>query len=136
MSKRVILLNQKGAVLLIVLIVILTISLLGATLFALFFNVAASSRVELQRAQALYLAEAGLAAAVATLKGSKPGEQPGQGALKVVFSDAPQLQQIVPRTSLGEGYFEVYSDISEGAFISYGTSGGITRAIQMKYSAF
>ena len=127
--------KAKGAVLLIVLIVILTISLLGATLFALFFNVVLSSRVELQRTQALYLAEAGLAAAVSTLKAQQPGEQPG-GALQVVFTENPQLQQIVSRTNLGEGYFEVYSDISEGTFISYGSSHGITRAIQMKYSAF
>ncbi|MDI6606608.1 MAG: hypothetical protein QME65_05665 [Candidatus Omnitrophota bacterium] len=125
--------NNKGAILLMVLIVILTISLLGTALFALFFNVLVTSRVELYRAQALYLAEAGLAKAVNTLK-TQAGQ--GAGALQVVFTDTPQPLPIVPRTELGEGFFEAYSDLSESMLVSYGTSHGVTRAIQMKYSAF
>lgn len=124
--------DNKGAILLMVLIVILTISLLGTALFALFFNVLVTSRVELYRAQSLYLAEAGLARAVNVLK-----TQAGQGIIVVTtIPGQPQLQLIVPRTQLGEGFFEAYSDLSESTLISYGTSHGVTRAIQMKYSAF
>jgi hypothetical protein len=118
-----------------VLIVILTISLLGTALFALFFNVLLTSRVELYRAQALYLAEAGLAKAVSTLK-TRAGTGAGTGAVQVVFADTPQLQGIVPKTELGEGFFEAYSDLSGSILVSCGSSHGVTRTIQMKYSAF
>lgn len=120
---------QKGAVLLIVLIVILAISLLGTTLVALFFNVLTSSRIELYRTQALYLAEAGIASAVSVLK-----TQAGAGSGLITLPG--QLQLIVPKTDLGEGSFEVYSDLPQATLVSYGSSHGVTRAIQVKYSAF
>jgi len=119
---------QCGAVLLIVLIVILAISLLGTTLVALFFNVLTASRTELYRTQALYLAEAGIAKAVNLLK-TQAGA-PGQIVI------GTELQLLVPRTELGEGYFEVYSDLPQATLVSYGTSHGVTRGIQVKYSAF
>lgn len=132
MREKVMFPDEKGAILLIVLIVILTISLLGATLVALFFNVLITSRVELYRAQSLYLAEAGLAMAISVLK-----TQAGQGAIVATgTAEHPQLQLIVARTQLGEGSFEAYSDLAERTLVSYGTSHGVTRAIQMKYSAF
>jgi len=116
--------DKKGAILLIVLIVILTISLLGATLIALFFNVLTSSQIELERTQALYLAEAGIAMATGVLKDQT-----------AVFSkDEPQ--RIVPTTRLGEGSFEVYSDFSQSTIVSIGECHGTRRAIQVKYSAF
>ncbi len=120
---------QKGAVLLIVLIVILAISLLGMTLVALFFNVLTASRIELYRTQALFLAEAGIAKGVSMLK-----SQAGTGV--VISPGQATLQLIVPRTELGEGSFEVYSDLPQATLVSYGTSHGVTRVIQVKYSAF
>jgi len=116
--------DKKGAILLIVLIVILTISLLGATLIALFFNVLTSSQIELERTQALYLAEAGIAKATSILKDQT-----------AVFSkDEPQ--RIVPTTQLGEGTFEVYNDFSQSTIVSIGESHGTRRVIQVTYSAF
>ena len=123
--------QKKGAVLLIVLIVILAISLLGTTLVALFFNVLLSSQIELYRTQALYLAEAGIAKGVNVLK-----TQAGAGSGVIIPTGQTTLQLIVPRTDLGEGSFEVYSDLAEATIVSYGTSHGVTRAIQVKYSAF
>jgi len=117
--------NERGAILLIVLIVILTISLLGATLMALFYNVLISSQTELSRARALYLAEAGISKAVSMLK-SQAG----------VVSKGGQSQQIIPPTQLGAGSFEVYNDFSQSTIISIGESNGVRRIIQVKYNAF
>lgn len=115
--------GNRGAILLIVLIVILTISLLGASLTALFFNVLTAGQVELDRTRALYLAEAGIAQAVNMLK--------TQAA-----SGAKETEQIIPPTTLGAGTFEVYNDFSQSTIVSIGTSNRIRRTIQLKYAAF
>ncbi|MFH0855790.1 MAG: hypothetical protein V1869_04715 [Candidatus Omnitrophota bacterium] len=118
---------EKGAILLIVLIVILTISLLGATLMALFFNVLSLSQIELDRARALYLAEAGIAKAVSALK-NQAGEAP--------VDEQEQLDMIVPPTKLNGGVFEVYNDYSQSTIVSIGNSNGVKRAVQVRYNAF
>lgn len=116
--------NKKSAILLIVVIVTLTISLLGATLITLFFNVLTSSQIELYRASALYLAEAGISLAISRLK-----SQAGAG-------DQTQSQQIIPPTELGMGSFEVYNDFSQSTIVSIGKSHGVQRVIQVKYNMF
>ena len=118
------LVNDHGAILLIVLIVLLTIALVGAALMALFFNVLTIGRMELDRAQALYLAEAGVAKAIYMLKG-----QAGVG-----FSVGSQ--QIIPPTALGDGFYEVYNDFSQSTIIATGISHGVKRTIQVRYNAF
>lgn len=118
--------TEKGAVLLIVLIVVLTISLLGATLISLFFNVLSSSQTELDRARALYLAEAGIAKAISVLKNQA-------SSLEVAGRNQ---DAIIPPTRLGEGEFEVYNDPSQSTIISVGKCHGVKRTIQVKYNAF
>ncbi len=119
--------HDHGAILLIVLIVILTIALVGATLMALFFNVFTIGQMELDRTQALYLAEAGVAKAISMLK-SEAGVASAQPSL--------QPQQVIPPTALGEGFFEVYNDFSQSTIVSTGVSHGVKRTIQVKYHAF
>ncbi len=116
--------SDRGAVLLIVIIVMLTVSILGATLVTLFFNVLTVGQNELHRAQALYLSEAGIAVAMKNLKGQK-----GQ---KVVLPE----NRIVPVTQLGEGTFEVFLDQAESTLVSVGVSHGVSRTIQLKYNAY
>jgi Tfp pilus assembly protein PilX len=121
--------TERGAILLMVLIIILTISLLGATLMALFFNVLSLSQIELDRARALYLAEAGIAAAIGTLK--------NQAGVAIPSADsAAQSEIIVPATKLNEGSFEVYNDYSQSTIVSIGNSNGVKRTIQVRYNAF
>ncbi len=119
--------NSHGAILLLVIIVILTVSLIGATLIALFNNIIMSSQVELDRARALYLAEAGVAQAINALRGQAAGT-PLQS----------ESQQIIPPTQLGEenGYFEVYHDIAQATITSIGSSNSVKRTLQVKYNAF
>ncbi len=115
--------GNRGAILLIVLIVILTISLLGAGLTAIFFNVLTAGQVELDRTRALYLAEAGIAQAVNMLKTQ-------------ATSGVKESEQIIPPTSLGTGTFEVYNDFSQSTIVSIGTSNRVRRTIQLRYAAF
>ncbi len=122
--------KRRGAILLIVLIVVLTISLLGMTLVALYYNVLTTGQIELYRAQALYLAEAGIAQAISNLK--KEAESPPVAA--IVMNES--LKQIVPRTNFGAGYYEVFGNILDQVLVSTGSSHGVARTIQLKYSAF
>ena len=116
--------NENGAILLIVLVVSLTVSLIGATLFILYYNVLTSSQIELYRAQALYLAESGIAQTIHMLRNQA-------GSVNISASN-----QIIPPTNLGEGFFEVYGDFAESTILSIGSSHGVKRSIQLKYNAF
>ena len=116
--------NKNGAILLIVLVVSLTVSLIGATLFVLYYNVLTSSQIELYRAQALYLAEAGIAKTINMLKNQAGAIIPSP------------TNQIIPQTKLGEGSYEVFGDMAESTMLSVGTSHGVQRKIQLKYNAF
>ena len=116
--------NENGAILLIVLVVSLTVSLIGATLFVLYYNVLTTSQIELYRAQALYLAEAGSAQTINMLKNQAGAIIPSP------------TNQIIPQTKLGEGSYEVFGDMAESTMLSVGTSHGVQRKIQLKYNAF
>ncbi len=127
--------KERGAVLLIVLIMVLTISLLGATLMALFFNVFTFSQIEMDRTRALYLAEAGIAKAVGMLK-SQAGAPPESAAQAEGATSVKRSDRIIPPTKLDGGYFEVFNDYYQSTIISVGTSNGVRRTIQVKYNAF
>lgn len=121
--------RERGAILLIVLIVILTISLLGATLMAIFFNVLSLNELELDRAKSLYLAESGIARAIGVLKNQAGAQNPSS-------DNATQSDMIVPPTQLNGGSFEVYNDYSQSTIVSVGDSNGVKRTIQLRYNAF
>ena len=113
--------RERGVVLLGALIILLTISLIGATLASFFFSVNTVAEVELSRAQALYLAEAGIADTIYQLR---------QGGL------AGDAEQHVAAKSLGEGDYEVQHDPAAGLITSTGRVRGIKRTIQVKYLPF
>ena len=121
--------SERGAILLMVLIVILMISILGATLVALFFNVLNLSQIELDRTKALYLAEAGIAKAIGVLKNQAGSPSPSADS-------AAQAEMIIPPTKLNGDYFEVYNDYFQSTIISIGKSNGVKRTIQLRYNAF
>lgn len=114
--------KSRGAILISVLILLLTISLLGATLSSFFLSVTTSAEIQLARAQALYLAEAGVAQTIHQIyQASQMG-----GA----------IPSEIPRTSLGEGDYEVSVDMNGGLVTSTGRSRGIRRTVQVKYYPF
>jgi Tfp pilus assembly protein PilX len=113
---------KQGAVLLSTLVMLLTINMIGATLTSLFLSVTTTADLEHQRAQALYLAEAGLTLALYQLK------QAGQG------SAAVQLD--VPPTPLGGGTYAVEHDVVSGIITATGEFQEVRRTIQLKYHVF
>jgi len=114
--------GKRGIVLLGALIILLTISLIGATLASFFFSVSTIAEVELSRAQALYLAEAGIADAIYQLR---------QGGFS---GDA--TEQRVAAKALGDGDYEVIHDPAAGLVTSTGRVRGVRRTIQVKYLPF
>lgn len=113
--------NAEGVILLIVLIMLLTISLIGATLASFFLSVTTIANLELAQAQALYLAEAGVARALHELH---------QAAL--MGGEPPLLL----RVSLGEGEYEIAQDPASGLITSTGWSQGVRRTVQVRYTPF
>ena len=114
--------HPTGAVLLGALIILLTISLIGATLASFFFSVTTVAEVELARSQALYLAEGGIARAIHQIQqaGSMGGE----------------AQQRIAATQLGAGEYEASHDLVAGLITSTGKVRGVRRTIQLKYYPF
>lgn len=114
--------RQRGAILIGVLIILLAISLIGATLASFFLSVTIVAELELQRAQAFYLAEAGIAQAFHELYLSS---EMGAGAQ----AHSKQVQMSV-------GTFEFDHDANTGLITSTGRVGDIRRTIQVKYLPF
>lgn len=114
--------NEKGAILFGVLIVVLTISLIGASLAVLLFSLHLSSQYEVNQANALYLAEAGINHAIHQL----------QSQAIIITKEA----YFIPPTTLGDGTYEVKLDYTESIITSIGKIGGVKRKIQLKYNSF
>lgn len=114
--------NRRGAILFGVLVVVLTVSLIGASLVALLSSLALTNQYELNRAKALYLAEAGISQAVYRLKSQA-----------VIVAGE---EYFIPSTKLGDGTFEVKIDFAQSLMSSTGRVGGINRTIQLKYNSF
>ena len=114
--------RPTGAVLFAVLLILLTISLIGATLASFFFSVTTVAEVDLARAQALYLAEAGIAKAIHQVQqaGSLGGE----------------AQQQIRAVPLGDGEYDTAHDLVAGLITSTGKVRGVRRTIQVKYYPF
>lgn len=114
--------EKRGAILFGVLIVILMVSLIGASLVALLSSLALTNQYEINRVKALYLAEAGISQAIHMLKFQA-----------VVIAGA---EYFVPPTPFGDGTYEVKVDFGQSLMSSTGRIGGIARTIQLKYSSF
>ncbi len=114
--------GDRGAILFGVLIVVLTVSLIGASLVALLSSLALTNQYEVNRAQALYLAEAGISQAVYLLKNQAI----------IVRGD----EFFVTPTKLADGTYEVKVDFNQSLMSSTGRVGGISRTIQLKYNSF
>lgn len=114
--------RERGAILMGVLIVMLTVSLIGATLASFFLSVTIVAETELIRAQALYLAEAGVSHTLYELYTA--GRMGGEAQTKT---------EPIP---LGEGTFQVRHDVTSGLITSTGKVRGVRRTIQVKYLPF
>ncbi|MFH1655639.1 MAG: hypothetical protein ABH954_03405 [Candidatus Omnitrophota bacterium] len=78
-----------------------------------------STYVEYDRLKALYLAEAGISKSLWELKQGIDLNQDGLGN--------------IPRTRLGEGYYQVVHDLSALTIMSTGVSNDIKRVVRIQY---
>ncbi len=114
--------NSRGAILFGVLIIVLTISLIGASMIALLSSLAVSNQHEADRTKALYLAEAGISHAIYMLK-----------TQAVVITGQ---EYFIPSTPFGEGTYDVKLDYNQSLIIATGRVGGTKRTIQLQYNSF
>jgi Tfp pilus assembly protein PilX len=109
--------NNRGVILLNVIIIFLTIALIGASLMTFFFSVNLFARSVADGAKAFYLAEAGIASAVHTLRGRAIGSE-----------------QTIGPVSLGEGTYTVKIDIINSLITSTGRVGSTERTLQLQFN--
>lgn len=114
--------DERGAILFGVLIIVLMVSLIGASLVALLSSLALSNQFEANQTKAFYLAEAGMSRAIYMLKSQ---------AVILLRED-----YFVPPTELGGGTYEARLDFPQSLIICIGKVGGMERKIQLKYSSF
>lgn len=112
---------RKSIILLSVLIIILTISLIGASLAAFFASVNISTQKVVDQAKALYLAEAGLSFATNILR-SKADRN-------------IRSKDTIGPINLGEGTYTVEIDINQSLITSTGNVEGTRKTVQLQYRA-
>ncbi|MBL7069456.1 MAG: hypothetical protein ISS34_06320 [Candidatus Omnitrophica bacterium] len=113
--------NNKGVILLSVVIILLTIALIGASLVAFFSSVNLAARAMVDEAKAFYLAEAGIS-----------------HAINLLYSQADaamDADQIIGPISLGEGEYSIKLDLVQSLIISIGEARGSKITLQLQYSA-
>ncbi|MBU1122079.1 MAG: hypothetical protein ABIH71_06680 [Candidatus Omnitrophota bacterium] len=112
--------KKKGVILLSVLIILLTISLIGASLIAFFVSVDLSIRSTADEAKAFYLAEAGVAYAISVLRS------------KVISMS--ELEKEIGPIQLGEGTYKVKIDFVQSLIVSTGEINDIKKTVQLQYA--
>lgn len=114
--------RQKGMALITVVIIMITLSLIGATLIEFASYVNLSSETVMDQVKALYLAEAGIAYATSYLR-----SQAGSEKLK--------NKKIGPGV-LGEGEFTIEFAFAESLIISTGEVHGVSMKLELQYNVF
>jgi len=113
--------DNKGVVLLSVIIILLTVALIGASLVTFFSSVDLSARTVADEAKAIYLAEAGIAHAIYTLR------------TKADTTKRPH--EVIGPINLGEGTYSVKIDINQALITSTGDVRGAKKTVQLQYRA-
>ncbi len=111
---------ESGVVLIATIIILLTLGALGAALTGLVNSRLQSVTLEMDRLQAAYLAEAGLAEAIYELVNSRD------------FSGKDSIGKI-PLTPYGAGYFLVEHDPESKSLVGVGIVAGVRRVIVSRY---
>jgi Tfp pilus assembly protein PilX len=114
--------RDSGVALISVIVIMLTMALIGASLFELSASVNDSSQRVLDETKARYLAEAGIAHAIHILR-----TQAGQ---------VPKLVQGEEPVTLGDGTYAVSFDLQESMITSTGNVNGTKKTLQLQYNVF
>jgi type II secretory pathway component PulK len=112
---------KKAAILITTIIILTFLSILAMGLAAFLFSRQLSGATQLERLQALYLSEAGIAQSIHELKLDKDLDGTGKG-------------NIAP-TRLGSGTYQAKHDFRATTITATGKVGDVTRTVQIKYRA-
>lgn len=110
----------KGIVLISVIIILLTISIIGASLLTFFSSVDLSSRIIIDQAKAFYLSEAGISYAISVLRNKA--------------DDETNLDRTIGPISLGDGTYTVKIDFLQSLITSTGKVRDVEKTVQLQYS--
>ena len=111
--------GEKGTILIVTLIIITFLSILGMSLSAFLFTRQLSETNQIDRLQALYLAEAGIAKSIYELKFDTDLDGNGIGNIN--------------KHSLGRGTYQAEHDLQTLSIKAEGQVGDTTRVVQIKY---
>ncbi len=112
---------KKGVVLLTVIIILLTVSVIGATLVTFFSSVNSKAESYADESKALYLAEAGISYAIYLMRTSA--------------ANPVDFQEEIGPLNLGEGSFMVKVDLLQSLITSTGIVRDAKKTVQLQYSA-
>ncbi len=112
--------NQKGAVLLIALIALVSLSMFGAVLVSMVFWRSEMMVLDYDRLKAFYIAEAGISQAIYELKTDLDPDGDGLGN--------------IAQTEFTDGTYEVNYHPLERTLTSQGTVNDTTRTIQIAFA--
>lgn len=113
--------DKKGYILIITIIMLSFFTLVGLSLIALLFSRITIVQNEVERQEALYLAEAGLAKALNEIRTDVDYDKDGIGN--------------IPTTKLGPGTFYAVHDYKTSTITAFGEVNKSVRTIQISYSA-
>ncbi len=112
--------SEKGATLLLALIVMMTLSIIGGALLTLIFTRSITVQLGYDRLRAMYLAEAAFSKALYELKLNKDIDGDGLGN--------------IPPTKLGAGYFYAENDYTQLTIHAVGVVNDVERSLRIKYT--
>ena len=114
--------NKRGIALITVVVIMLTIALIGASLVELASSVSMSAQNVIDETKARYLAEAGIAQAIHTLRTS-------------ATDSGNKLGETIGPIPLGDGAYTVTFNVKDSLIISVGEVNGVSKKVQLQYSA-
>lgn len=116
--------NDKGIILLNVVIILLMIAFIGASLVAFLSLVTFSADLIIDEIKAFYLAEAGISQAVNVLRNQSQS------------ASFEELGDKIGPIAFGEGTYEIEVNRNQSLIISTGRVGGVKKVLQLQYNTF
>ncbi len=114
--------DNRGIILLNVVITLLMIAFIGASLVAFLSLVTFSADVIIDEIKAFYLADAGISQAISVLRNQSVA--------------AKELSDKIGPITLGEGTYEIELDRDRSLIISTGRIGSVKKVLQLQYNTF
>ena len=111
--------NTKGAILISVMIILLTIGLVGASLVELFTVITLSTQSIGDKAKSLYLAEAGISHAIHILRGQAGSKETSEG--------------ILGPFKLGDGTYTIEIILEQSLIVARGDVNGTKKTLQFQF---